>query len=355
MLLQLLLQLVNDGYLGFLVKSETGGINYLTIVDQHLRNGLGAFFIIEGKPIDGKPQQEIIQVPLSSIFMPGKPGKMMSIYIIHPKMGRIIVKYVGFHNEIRNLETGETVYEFEVLIRGDETTRLIVRLEQIQPNFPSQQEGLYQDAIYASILKMREFMYEMARIEFKKQEAALNAEKLQAAEKEQRDLELRNEIAAKQPRYPLAKPRAPDDPVVYPYLNEIDLLVLFLLLKNLQVALKPSYEFNLLVIRFLACGRQETFLELVPGLSDEQESLFRIFKRNYNLFFMGFPMTSRMKRFSSLNVQEVFLAESKRARGMQVKSKCALDLPSEYFTGPEPKVELRKGPNDCVPHSSLFS
>jgi hypothetical protein len=282
-------------------------------------------------------------------------------------MGRIIVKYVGFHNETRNYETGETVYQFEVLIRGDETTRLIVRLEQIQPNFPSQQEGLYQDAIYASILKMREFMYEMARIDFKKQEAALNAEKLQAAAEEQRDLELRKEIATKQPRFPLILPRPKNNPVVYPYFKKIDLRVLFLLLKNLGMAFKSSYEFNLLVIRFLACGSQENFLEEIPGLSDEEESSFCLFQKKYNLFFMGFPMTSRMQRFSTNTVQEVFLAESRRARGMKVilaesqrargmkvRSNSALDLPSEYFTGPEPRVVVRNGPHDLFLHCSLF-
>ena len=347
---QMLLQLVNEGNLGFLVKSQTGrGINYLTIVEQHLRSDLGAFFIIEGKPINGKPQQEIIQVPLSSIFMPGKPGKMMSIYIIHPKMGRIIVKYVGFHNETRNYETGETVYEFEVLIRGDETTRLIVRLEQIQPNFPSQQEGLYQDAIYASILKMREFMYEMARIEFKKQEAALNAEKLQAA----KDFELREQTAQEQSRFPLILPRPENNPVVYPFFGEIDQMVLFFLLKKLEVAFKSSYEFNLLVIRFLACGSQERFLEKLPGLSDEDEFLFRKFVKNYNQFFMGHPMTSRMQRSSNLTVKEVFKAQFKIAKALEISSQCALNIPRKYFTDPEPEVEVRKGPHDLIAHSSL--
>ena len=118
------------------------------------------------------------------------------------------------------------------------------------------------------------------------------------------------------------------------------------------MAFKPSYEFHLLLIRFLACGSQEDFLKQKPGLSDEEESSFRLFNRNYNLFFMGNPMTSRMQRFSSLTVPEVFLKESQRARRMLVRSKCALNLPSEYFNGPEEGVVLCKGTHDFVSHSS---
>ena len=284
------------------------------------------------------------EVTFSAIILPGTQGAQRTLFVKHPDSQKIVcAKYIRFVEETYIGDTPIAHFLFEVRVTGEQ---LRIPITGILPEIPSELQKREFDAEQKFMLMQRAYAA--------KAEEKFQAEKLEAEAEEQRDLEHRNQIAKAQPRFPLAKERPEDNPVVYPYFKEIDLLVLFLVVKNLGVAFKPSYEFNLLLIRFLVCDSQESFLEQIPGLSDEDELLFKDFKRNYAQFFMGFPMTSRMQRFSSLNVQEVFLAESQRARGMQVRSKCALDLPSEYFTGPEPgKVELRKGPDDCIPHSSL--
>jgi hypothetical protein len=68
---------------------------------------------------------------------------------------------------------------------------------------------------------------------------------------------------------------------------------------------------------------------------------------------MGHPMMSRTLRCSKLSVQEVFLAQFEIAKELMVTSQSALNLHPDYFTNPEPRVELRKGPHDLIAHSSL--
>lgn len=331
--IELLRVALMSGQSGFLINHEEKFFWAIICLDS-LRQSKLKFWIKGNFPTE---------VSFTAIILPGTQGAQRTLQVIHPLTGEIVcARYIRFIEETYEADTPIAHFLFEVRVTGEQ---LNIPINKILPNFPSENKKKAFDFCALFTLEKR-VLSAQAEKNFK-------AEKLQAAEEEQKDLEIRKKLANEQPRYPLAKARTEDNPVVYPYFKEIDLLVLFLLLQKLEVAFKQSYEFNLLVIRFLACGNQQDFLELVPGLSDEEESSFRLFKRNYNLFFMGIPMTSRMQRFSTLTVQEVFLAESQRARGMQVKSKCALELQSEYFTGPEPGVELRKGPHDCIPHSSL--
>jgi hypothetical protein len=183
---------------------------------------------------------------------------------------------------------------------------------------------------------------------------ALMAEKIQAAAEAEKDLKRRLVLAKAQSSLPMILPKPENNPVVYPLLNDSDLKVLFLLVKKLEMAFKRSYEFNLLVIRLLACGSQERFVEELPALVDSDESLIRQFVKDYNQFFMGYPMTSQTLRCSKISVQQVFLEHAKIAQcTLRITSQCALSLPPSYFTDPEPKVELRKGHHDLIAHCSL--
>jgi hypothetical protein len=268
-----------------------------------------------------------VELPFGSIVLPGEPGKQPNILIKCSKTNFVLIaKFIGFHNETFCPETNSYCITFKVSIRGNENDVRIVRLEDFVPRFPNEHELNAYD----------EFM----------------AEKLQAAQEEKRQLDLRMQIAIEQPRFPLALSR-PEKPVVYPLFNLIDLMVLFLLCNILKVAFKPSYEFNRLVVRFLACGSQERFQEDIPPLSSEDEVAFQQFVENYNKIFIGRVMTSRTLRCSKLTVQQVFLAQFEVVKAMKIQYQCALKIPLEYFTGAEPEVELRKGEHDLIAHSFL--
>ena len=322
---------LKDGQSSFLVKHNGSFIWAIICLDSLARGQLRFYFTMFATT----------EVPFSAVILSGTDGAQRTLSVIHPLTGEnVCARYIRFVKETYEGDTPIAHFLFEVRVTGE---KLIIPINKILARFPTDIEKKAFDAVALFMLEQR-FLAAKAEDVFK-------AEKLKAA----KDFELRELTAQEQSRFPLILPRPEKNPVVYPFLKEIDIRVLFLLLENLGVAFKSSYEFNLTVIRFLACGSQENFLEDFPGLSDEEEMLFKNFVENYNRFFMGNPMTSRMQRFSSLTVQEVFLAESQRARLTQVRSKCALRLPSEYFTGPEPGVEdVREGHHDLFLHGSLF-
>lgn len=298
----LLRKLVDAGNLGFIVKHE-GNIKYLMINDILVRQGLGAFFMINGT---------FTPVSLNSIIMPGEPGMHRSIFIKDNKTGvNIIAKYVGFHDEKTDCKTEEVTFYFEVLIRGNEEYKRIVPLKDIQLQFPSRAECLEQEEMFAR----------------KKQVGCL--------------------------RFPMTLPRGPENPVPYPGLDLLDIQVLFQLCKNYRFTIGYNYPFNNLVIRFSACGPQTKFYDDVPELTESEQEDFKIFEGQYSKVLMGLPMVSNIQRFSDVTAQEVFLAQFELVKQFNVSSQCALTLLAEYFTLPEPKVILRKGPHDFVPHSSL--
>jgi hypothetical protein len=317
--IELLKKALEEGNTGFLVKYD-GKFHWAIICLDSLKQRRLAFFI-SGHFMP-------VELHFGSIVLPGEPGKQRNILIKCSKTNsELVARFVGFYNETFCQETNNVCITFKVSIRSNDSDVRIVKLEDIVPRFPTEIELRAHDE--------------------------LMAEKLQAAADEQREFELRMQIAKEQSICPMALPRHKDNPVVYPIFNQIDLRVLFLLCAILKVPFKPSYYFNRLVVRFLACGSQERFQEDIPPLSSQNELAFQQFFENYNKFFMGTAMTSRTLRCSNLTVQQVFLAQFEIAKAMKVQAQCALKIPREYFTSAEPGVDLLKGEHDLIAHSFL--
>lgn len=317
--IELLKKALEEGNTGFLVKYGKK-FHWAIICLDSLQQRRLAFFI-SGHFMP-------VELPFGSIVLPGEPGKQRNILIKCSETGpEIAARFVGFHNETFCPKTKTVCITFRVSIRSNDSDVRIVKLDDIVPRFPTEIDLRAHDE--------------------------LMAEKLQAAADEQREFELRMQIAKDQSICPMALPRHKDNPVVYPLFNQSDLRVLFLLCAILNVPFKPFYEFNRLVVRFLACGSQERFQEDIPPLSSQDELLFEQFSKNYNKFFMGSAMKSRTLRCSNLTVQQVFLAQLEIAKSMKIQSQCALEIDPKYFTEPEPGVELRKGEHDLIAHSFL--
>lgn len=266
------------------------------------------------------------EVQFSDVVLPGKPGTQRTLFVVHPQTKEILAaRFIGYHSEVYypNTNIPDIFFEFCVRVTNES---LVVPMSAIVPNFHTKYAVESFDAFMAG--------------------------KLLADAEAEKGLKRRMVLAQSQTSLPMILPK-PDFPVVYPFFTETDLMVLVLLLKKLEMAFKPTYAFNLLVIRLLACGSQERFVEDLPALVDSDESLIRQFVKDYNQFFMGYPMTSQTLRCSKLSVQEVFLAQFEIAKELMVTSQSALSLHPDYFTNPEPGVELRKGPHDLITHCSL--
>lgn len=298
----LLIKLVDAGNLGFIVKHE-GNIKYLMINDILVRQGLGAFFMINGT---------FTPVSLNSIIMPGEPGRQRSIFIRDNKTGvNIIAKYVGFHDEKTDCNTEEVTFYFEVLIRGNEEDKQIVPLEDIQLQFPSRAECLEQEEIFAR----------------KKQVGCL--------------------------RFPMTLPRGPENHVPYPGLDLLHIHVLFVLCKKYRITIGYNYPFNNLVIRFSACGPQTKFYDDIPELTESEQEDFKIFERKYSKELMGNVMVSNIQRSSKFSEQKVFRFQFAVYKSFKIHAIFALRLSRTFWIHNEIGVVLRKGDNDFVPHSSL--
>lgn len=296
------------GHIRFLVLYD-GIFHYAMICEQLL--DIAVFFMING---------ESVNVPFSSIIMPGEPGMMRSIFVKDPKTGQLLVaKFVDFHNEIFSPKTNIDILYFKVIIRGDESDVRVVSLAEIVPKFPTQDESLGQE--------------EMFKRTFEEPKA-------------------RRKIACFL-RFPLALPREKTNHVRYPFLEFGDLLVLYRLCQKYCFEMGYNYLFNQLIIRFQACGPQEKFFHEVLQLTASEEEAFKYFQKKYNEEFMGTTMVSNIQRSSKLTVQQVFLAQFDIAKALKVSSQCALSLPSKYFTDPEPEVVLSKDTQNYVPHSTL--
>ena len=308
---------IRSGNTGFLVLYCKKFYWAILCLDSLAQNKL-SFFLNGNFPTE---------VQFSDVVLPGKPGTQRTLFVVHPQTKKIIAaRFIGYHSEVYYTNTNIPDIFFKFCVRVTNES-LVVPMSAIVPNFHTK--------------------YALDSFD------ALMAEKIQADAEAQKDLERRMVLAQVQTRLPMALPKPENNPVVYPFFNDSDLKVLFLLCKILSVSFKRSYEFNLLVIRFLACGSQERFVEDLPVLVDSDESLIRLFVKDYNQFFMGYPMTSQTLRCSKISVQQVFLEQAKIAKALRITSQCALSLPPSYFTDPEPEVELRKGPHDLIAHSSL--
>lgn len=315
--LDLFREAIRSGNTGFLVLHHKQFYWAILCLDSLTRKKL-SFFLNGNSPTE---------VHFSDVVLPGKPGTQRTLFVVHPQTKEILAaRFIGYHSEV--WYPGKDIPDifFNICVRVTNES-LVVPMSAIVPNFHTK--------------------YAVESFD------ALMAEKFQADAEAQKELERRMVLAQSQTRIPMALPKDENNPVVYPLLNDSDLKVLFLLLKKLEMDFKRSYKFNLLVIRFLACGRQERFVEDLPGLVDSDESLIRQFVKDYNQFFMGHPMMSRTLRCSKLSVQQVFLEHAKIAKALKITSQCALSLPQSYFTDPEPEVELRKAPHVLIAHSSL--
>jgi len=258
---------------------------------------------------------DLVLVDWKDVIFAGEPGKRRTLKVRLLDGREVYAKYVGNRDEL---------FIFEV-IGTDEVVELPLQniLDHTQPS--------------SDVLE-----------KYKLDLAAKKAAELAS----QRDFENRK---AKAPflQFPMALPRENGYHVSYPFLERGDLLVLFLLCQRFGFQLGNNYPFNNLLIRFQACGPQEKFFHEVPQLTESENEAFKVFERTYMENFMGNVMESGVLRCSKLTVQEVFLAQFKIAKRFKVYSQCALNLPSEYFTNPEPEVVLQRGENNSIPHSSL--
>jgi hypothetical protein len=260
-------------------------------------------------------QGDLVQIDWKDVIFAGQPGKRRTLKVILLDGQEAYAKYIGNEDEL---------FLFEV-IGTDEVVKIPLQniLDYIQP---SQQ-----------VLE-----------KYKLDLAARKAAELAS----QRDFENRKAKALFL-QFPMALPRENGNHVSYPFLERGDLLVLFLLCQRFGFQLGNNYPFNNLLIRFQACGPQEKFFHEVPQLTESENKAFKVFERTYMENFMGNVMESGVQRCSKLTVQQVFLAQFEFAKHFKILSQCALSLPSEYFTNPEPEVVLRRGENNSTPHSSL--
>lgn len=255
--------------------------------------------------------RRLVYVDWENVVFQGKPGKQRTLKVLLPNGKEAFAKYTGNSGDLFIIEEIVTKEVFEIPLQNI--------LDHIQPS-----------------------------------SEVLEKYKLDLASQSERELML-EEKKAKAPflQFPMALPRKDTNNVLYPFLEYGDLLVLFLLCRKFGFQLGNNYPFNNLLIRFQACGSQEKFFHEVPQLTESENEAFKVFERTYMDNFMGNVMESGVQRCSKLTVQKVFLAQFDIAKHFRILSQCALNLPSEYFTNPEPEVVLRKGDKALVPHSSL--
>ena len=259
----------------------------------------------------------LVHVDWKDVILPGKPGKRRTLKVLLSDSQEAYAKYIGDRDEL---------FIFEV-IGTDEIVELPLQniLDHTQPS--------------SEVL-------ERYRLNLAARKAAeLASQREQELNKQ--DFENRK---AKAPflQFSMALPRENGNHVLYPFLEYGDLLVLFLLCQRFGFQLG-----NNLVIRFLACGSQKNFFHEVPQLTASEETNFKEFATKYNDMFMGTVMVSSIQRCSKFSVQRIFRFQFAVMKALQISSNCALKLSKKYYTFKEPGVELRKGPHDCVPHSSL--
>lgn len=270
-------------------------------------------FIIEG---------DLVLIDWKNVIFVGEIGKRRTLNVLLPDGQEAYAKYIGNRHEL---------FIFEV-IGTEEVVELPLQniLDHTQPS--------------SDVLER----YKLDLAAKKAAELALQREK----ELRCQEFELRKE-KAKSLQFPMELPREDGDHVRYPYLGNLNLIVFFLVCLEHGFEMGFNYPFNILVIRFLACGPQEKFFHAVPQLTTSQETNFKQFAENYNDMFMGNVMVSNIQRCSKFSVQQLFRFQFAIMKSLQISSKCALRLSKKYYTFEEPGVVLRKGDDDFVPHSSL--
>ena len=302
---------VYHGYKQFLII-HNHRVLYALIDEANI--AFGSFFLIGGKSVF---------VPPSQIIIPGHFGSQCSIFIRCRETGQnLIVRFVGFKNEVFCEETQQSTLFFEVILRGSSELR-VVQLEDICPFFPTPDELAKLDADV--LLKM-----------------------LKAAH-------------GSLLTFPLNTTSWNDDAdyLAYPLLSATDIFVLWTLCRIHNVEMGFNYEFNKLLIRFLACGPQEKYFEngiegALSMLTVRDQIDFSKFLRIYKDNLMGTKMVSKSQRRSAKSALDIFLEEFSYAKDCNASSTCALQLPGAYFMRREPDVDLVRVDGRNVPHTLLL-
>lgn len=266
--------------------------------------------------------EQSVFVPASDIIIPGELGSQRSIFIRCRETGQnLIVRFVGFKNEVFCEETQQLVSFFEVILRGSSELR-VVRLEDICPFFPTPDELAKLDA---DVLPKRLKAAYDSSLTF-----PLNTDSWNHA-----------------------------DYLAYPLLSATDIFVLWTLCRVHNVEIGWIYEFNRLLIRFLACGPQEKYFEngiegALSMLTVRDQIDFSKFLRIYKDHLMGTKMVSKSQRRSAKSALDIFLEEFSYAKDCNASSTCALQLPGAYFMRREPDVDLVRVDRRNVPHTLLL-
>jgi hypothetical protein len=302
-------QSIYDGFKRYLIKHNQR-VHYAWIDEENI--AFGSFFIIDGQRVF---------VPPSQIIIPGHFGSQCSIFIRCPKTGQnLIVRFVGFKNEVFCEETQQSTLFFEVILRGS-SELCVVQLDDICPFFPTPDEIAELDA---RVLPKRLKAAHDSLLTF-----PLNTDSWDRT----------NHLA-------------------YPFLPLADIFVLWTLCRIHNVEMGFNYEVNKLLIRFLACGPQEKYFEngiegVLSMLTVRDQIDFSEFMRIYADHMMGTTMVSKSQRRSAKSALEIFLMEFSYAKACNASSTFALELPTNYFMRREPDV-LVVQVDTHVPHTLLL-
>ena len=261
---------------------------------------------------------QLVFVDWENVVFQGEPGKQRTLKISLPDGQIAFAKYTGNCGDLFIVEELVTKEVFEIPLQNI--------LDHSQP--PSEVLQKYKDEVTAKIASQRD------------QELIYG------------EIQRRKSIAICL-QFPLALPRNNREHAWYPSFQDLDFIVLFFLCQRYGFQLGNNYPFNNFLIRFQACGPQQKFVHEVPLLTASEQEAFKDFERIYIDTFMGNVMVSGVQRCSKLTVQQVFLAQFKIAKALNISSQCALSLPRKYFIDTEPEVILCKGDDFLVPHSSL--
>ena len=138
----------------------------------------------------------------------------------------------------------------------------------------------------------------------------------------------------------------------------MDVFVLWTLCRIYHVECGYNYNFNRLLIRFLACGPQEKYFEngiegALSMLAESDQRDLSEFLKIYKDHLMGTKIVSKLQRRSVKSALDIFLMEFSYAKACNASSIFALRLPTDYFTRRESDVDLDLVETH-VPHSLLL-
>lgn len=283
---------------------------YYAMIDE-ANSHYGSFFIIDGQSVFVSPDH---------IIIPGPFGSQPSIFIRCPETGQnLIARFVGFFDEKFCEETDQTTVFFEVILRGTSELRVVLQSD-ICPFFPTPEQIEEHDS----------------RLLLTRHRAAHGCDLV----------------------FPLNTEWTSTNYLAYPHFKLKDIFVLWNLCRIHDVKIGFDYNFNCLLIRFLACGSQERYFEngieeALSMLTVRDQIDLSEFLRIYDGHMMGTKMVSKSQRCSEKSILEIFIEEFSHAKACNASSTFALNLPASYFMRQNPNVlvVLR---NTHVEHSFLL-